>query len=56
MPIEDVYSMSEKVVKLQNHYTYHTCAELITQGWQPDLGRVCKSGISCEWICVCYGK
>ena len=52
MPIVDVYSMSEKLVTQSNHYTYHTCTELITQDWQSNLGRVCKSGISSGWICV----
>ena len=52
MHIVDVYSMSEKLVKQSNQYTYHTYIELITQGWQSDPGRVCKSGISSGWICV----
>ena len=51
-PIMDVYSMSEKIVKQPNHHTYHTCIELIAQGWQSDLGRVCKSGIFSESIFV----
>ena len=52
MHIVGVYSMSEKLVKQSNHYTCHTCSELVAQGWQSDLGRVCKSGISSELICV----
>ena len=52
MSIVDVYSMSEKVVEQSNRYTCHTCTELVTQGWQLDLGRVCKSGISSGWIYV----
>ena len=56
MPIEDVYIMSEKIDKQPNHYTCHMHTELTTQGWQSDLGRVCKSGISSEMICVCYGN
>ena len=56
MPIVDVYSMPEKLDTQSNHYTYHTCTQLIAQGWQSDLGRVCKSGITSGWIYVCYGK
>ena len=52
IPIDDVYSMSVKLVKQSNQYTCHTCTELIAQGWQSDLGRVCKSDISSGWICV----
>jgi hypothetical protein len=56
MPSVNVYCMSEKLDTQSNHYTYHTCTQLIAQGWQSDLGRVCKSGITSGWIYVCYGK
>ena len=56
MSIVNVYSMSEKLDKQSNHYTCHTCAQLSAQGWQSDLGSVCKSGITSGWICVWHGK
>ena len=48
MPIVDVYSMPEKLDTQSNHYTYQTYTQLSAQGqgWQSDLGRVCKAGIS----------
>ena len=54
----DVYSMSEKLDTQSNHYTYHMCTELSAQGqgWQSDLGSVCKSGITSGWICIYHGK
>jgi hypothetical protein len=52
MPIVDVYSMSEKLDTQSNHYTCHTCTDLVAQGWHSDPGRVCKPDISSGWICV----
>ena len=52
MSIVDVYSMCKKLVTQSNYYTCHMCTELMAQGWQSDLNRVCKPGISPGWICA----